>query len=134
VNTTSKYTPLNYGLFVEIMFRTCILDNTTNWWVFNNDTQIINCLTNSYVFQYSVIDDEAHEQDIKSYQDEERKMRTICIPKNLLSLENMFDLQTKFRRPANPNTNNSTMMHFLVNLGTRQQPKYINMGTFYSRE
>jgi hypothetical protein len=29
----------------------------------------------------------------------------------------------------NTKTNNSTMMHVLVNLGTLEQPKYINPGT-----
>jgi hypothetical protein len=47
----------------------------------------------------------------------------------VLSLEKLFDLQTKFRKLMNPKMNNSTMMHFLVNLGTLEQPKYINLGT-----
>jgi hypothetical protein len=114
---------------IEIMFRPSIPDNVMNWRVFNNDTQIINFLTSSDVFQESVIDDEAHEQDLQSYRDEASKMKTNCIPKNVLSLEKLFDLQTKFRRPTNPKTNSSTMMHFLVNLGTPEQPKYINLGT-----
>jgi hypothetical protein len=54
------------------------------------------------------------------------------IPKNVLSLENMLNLYTKFKRHANPKTNSSTMMHSLVNLGTLEQPKYVNLGTFYS--
>jgi len=33
----------------------------------------------------------------------------------------------------NLKTNNSTMMYFLVNLSTRVQPKFINLGTCYSK-
>jgi hypothetical protein len=66
-NATSRYTPLNDGFSVEIMFRPSIPDNVTNWRVFNNDIQIINFLTSSDVFQDSVIDDEAHEQDLQNY-------------------------------------------------------------------
>jgi hypothetical protein len=87
-NATSKYTPLNDGFFVEIMYRPSIPDNIMNLRVFNNDTQIINFLTNSDVFQESVIDDEAHEQELQSYQDEANKIKTNSIPKSMLSLEN----------------------------------------------
>jgi hypothetical protein len=50
------------------------------------------------------------------------KIKENCIPKNVLSLEKLFDLQTKFIKPMNMKTNNSTMMHFLVNLGTLNNP------------
>jgi hypothetical protein len=133
-NATSRFIPPNDGFSIEIIFRPSILDNVTNWRVFNNDTQIINFLTSFDVFQDSVIDDEAHEQDLQDYRDESSKTKANCIPKNVLSLEKLFDLQTKFRRLMNPKTNNSTMMHFLVNLGTPEQPKYINLGTCCSEE
>jgi hypothetical protein len=76
-----------------------------------------------------VIDDETHQQDLQNYRDETSKVKENCVPKNVLTLEKLFDLQTKFRRHANPKTNSSTMMHFLVNLGTSEQPKYVNLGT-----
>jgi hypothetical protein len=56
--------PLNDGFLAEIIFRPSIPDNVMNWRVFNNDIQIINFLTILDVFQESIIDDEAHEQDI----------------------------------------------------------------------
>jgi hypothetical protein len=123
------FMPLNDGFSVEIMFRPSIPDNVMNWRVFNNDTQIINFLTSSNVFQDSVIDDEAHEQDLQNYRDEASKVKENCIPRNVLSLEKLFNLQTKFKKLMNPKMKNSTMMHFLVNLGTPEQPKYINLGT-----
>jgi hypothetical protein len=58
-NTTSKYTPINDGFYVEITFRPSIPDKFTIWRVLNNDTQIINFLTISDVFQAYVIDDES---------------------------------------------------------------------------
>jgi hypothetical protein len=131
-NATSKYTPLNDGFFVEIMYKHFVPDKITNWRVFNNDTQIINFLTNSDVFQESVIDDEAHEQELHTYRDEVGKIKTNSIPKSVLLIEKLFDLQTKFRRPTNPKTNSSTTMHFAFNLGTYEQPKYKNLGTYCS--
>jgi hypothetical protein len=91
-NAAFRYTPLNDDFSVEIMFRPSILDNVMNWRVFNNDTQIINFLTNSDVFQDSVIDDEVHEQNLQNYCDEASKVKTHCIPRNVLSLKKLFDL------------------------------------------
>jgi hypothetical protein len=76
-----------------------------------------------------VIDDQIHQQDLQNYQDEARKVKENCILKNVLTFDKLFDLQTKFRMHANTNTNSSTMMHFIVNLGTFEQPKYVNLGT-----
>jgi hypothetical protein len=112
-----------------MMFRPSIPDNITNWRVFDSDTQIINFLTSSDTFQDAVIDDETHQQELQTYREEANKVKTNCVPKNVLTLEKLFDLQSKFRRPTNPKTNSSTMMHFLVNLGTSEQPKYVNLGT-----
>jgi len=63
-----------------------------NWWVFNKDTQIINFLTSLDVFQDYVIDDEIHQQDPQNYWDEASKFKANCVPKNVLTLEKLFDL------------------------------------------
>jgi len=76
-----------------------------------------------------MIDDETHQQELQTYQYEAGKVKANCVPNNVLTLEKLFYLQLKFRRPANPKINSLTMMHFLVNLGTYEQPKYINLGT-----
>jgi hypothetical protein len=73
------------------------LDNVTNWRVFNDDSQIIDFLTNTDIFQDSVIDDEVHKHNLQDYQDEASKIKANCIPRSVLSLEKLFDLQTKFR-------------------------------------
>jgi hypothetical protein len=101
----SRYTPLNNGFFVKIISRPSIPDNIMNWRVFNNITQIINFLTSLDVFQDYVIDDKIHQQDLQNFQDEASKVKANFIPNNVLTLKNLFDLQTKLKRPANPNTN-----------------------------
>jgi len=108
--------PPDDGFLIEMMFMPFVLDNVTSWRVFNNDSQIINFLTSSDTFQDSVIDDETHQQELQAYQEETNKVKTNCVPKNVLTLEKLFDLQSKFKRPSNMKTNTSTMMHFLVNL------------------
>ena len=40
----------------------------------------------------------------------------------------MFDLNNKFRKPANVKTNSSYMQYELINLGTEDEPKYVNLG------
>ena len=50
------------------------------------------------------------------------------MPKGVRTLEGMFDLQNKFRKPSNVKTNSSTMKYELVNLGLEAEPKYVNLG------
>jgi hypothetical protein len=76
-----------------------------------------------------VIDDEVHQQELQTYREETNKVKTNCVTNNILTLETLFDLKSKFRRPTNKKTNNSSMIHFLVNLVTSEQPKYVNLGT-----
>lgn len=49
----------------ELIYRTSVLDNVTNWRVFNDDEQIINFLTMEDTFKDSVIDEEKHDAEIK---------------------------------------------------------------------
>ena len=54
---------------VELIYMTLILDNITNWRIFEDDEQIINFLHSEDTFKGSVIDDEQHEallQDLAS--------------------------------------------------------------------
>ena len=54
------------------------------------------------------------------------------MPKGVRSLEGMFDLHNKFKKPANINTNSSSMQYKLINLGTEAEPKYVNLGKCFS--
>ena len=50
------------------------------------------------------------------------------VPKGFRTLENMFDLNEKFRRPANVKTHSSTLQFKLIKLGTETDPKFVNLG------
>ena len=54
------------------------------------------------------------------------------IPKGVRKLEGMFDLNNKFRRPANVKMDSSSMQFELINLGSEAEPKYVNLGKCYS--
>jgi hypothetical protein len=51
------------------------------------------------------------------------------IPKKVLTLEKLYDLQSRFQGSVNVKTNNSSMNYELINLGTVENPKNINLGT-----
>jgi hypothetical protein len=53
------------------------------------------------------------------------------IQKGVLTLEKLFELQSKFKSVVNAKMNRYTMMHRLINLGTHKSPKFINLGTCY---
>ena len=40
----------------------------------------------------------------------------------------MFELNSKFRRPTNVKTHSSSLQFKLINLGTKVEPKYVNLG------
>ena len=44
----------------------------------------------------------------------------------------MFDMETKFRRPANVKTHSSYLQFELINIGSEAEPKYVNLGKFCS--
>ena len=50
------------------------------------------------------------------------------MPKNIIKLERLFDLQDKFKRPTNTNTSISSLRYEAVNLGTEKNPQTINLG------
>ena len=87
--------------------------------MFDDDRQIIECLTNDETFKGAIIDDEEHQAELKFDN---------FIPKGVRTLERMFDLNEKFRRPANVKTHSSSLQFKLINLGTKMKPKYVNLG------
>ena len=50
------------------------------------------------------------------------------IPKGVRTLERMFDLNEKFRRPENMKTHSSSLQFELINLGTETNHKYVILG------
>lgn len=113
---------------VELLFKPSIPDNIMNWRVFNDDSWILNFLTSVSTFKDGVIDNEKHEENIQECRDETSDTEAILVPKSVLSLEKLFDLQSKFRTIVKAKTNSAIMTHTLINLGTPKNPKF-NLGT-----
>ena len=92
--------PTNNRCSVELLFRPSVPDMITNLQVFDDDQKIIECLTNDEIFKGAIIDDEEDQAELK-YDN--------FIPKGVRTLEIMFDLNEKFRRPANVKTHSSSL-------------------------
>ena len=58
--SAARLVPTNNRCSVELLFRPSVLDMITNLRVFDDDQQIIECLTNDEVFKGVIIDDEEH--------------------------------------------------------------------------
>ena len=58
----------------------------------------------------------------------EMQIKENFMPKEVRTLEGMFDLQNKLWKLANVNMNNSSMQSEFVNLGSGAEPKYVNLG------
>ena len=56
------------------------------------------------------------------------------IPKSVISMENFYDLQYKFRQTINCKTQSSTLNHTPVNLGIEHEPRFINLGIHCSHD
>ena len=76
-------------------------------------------MTNGETFKGAIIDNEEHQGELKFDN---------FIPKGVRTLERMFDLNEKFRRPVNVKTQSSSLQFELINLGTEIEPKYVNLG------
>ena len=105
-----------------MIYRSSIPDNITNWRVFEDDEHIIILLHLEDTFKGSVIDDEQHEALLQALASEENNENSNGMPKNIIKMEKLFNLQDKFRRLANTKTRNSSLLYEVVNLGTEQNP------------
>ena len=77
--------------------------------VFDDDQQILECLMNDDTIKGSIIDYEEHQANLQNGN---------FIPKGVITLEQMFDLDNKFRKPANVKTHSSSLQLELINLGS----------------
>ena len=50
------------------------------------------------------------------------------MPKGIVSLEKLFDLQNRFRGTPNMKVQSSILVHQQVNFGTEKDPKFVNLG------
>ena len=96
--------------------------------MFDDDEQIIDFLTNDETFKELVIDDEEHHASLQNGE----VAKGNFMPRGVRTLERMFDLNRKFIKPSNIKTNNSSMQYEQINLGTKVDPKYVNLGKCFS--
>jgi hypothetical protein len=66
----------------------------------------------------SVIDDEQHEALLQASASKENPEHSNGMPKNIVRMEKLFDLQDKFRRPSNTKTSSSSLLYEAMNLST----------------
>ena len=77
---------------IELIYRSLIPDNITNWRVFEDDNQIIKFLHSKDTFRGSLIDDEQHEALLRASASEEKPDHNNTMPKNIVRLEKLFNL------------------------------------------
>ena len=82
-------------------------------------------MLNTDVFKDTVIEEEDHD---RALQEELGDRKENPIPKGIVSLEKLFDLQNRFRGPPNTKVQSSTLAHRKINLGTDKDPKLVNLG------
>ena len=63
--SAARLVPSNNRCSVELLFRPSVPDMITNLRVFDDDQQIIECLTNDETFKGEIIDDEEHQAEFK---------------------------------------------------------------------
>ena len=105
------------SFFVELIYKSSIPNNITNWRIFEDDEHIINLLHSKDTFKGSVIDDDQHESLLQASTSEEKPEHSNGMPKNIVRLEKLFDLQDKFRRPTSTKTSSSSLLYEAMNLG-----------------
>ena len=99
-----------------------------NWRVFKDDEKIINFLHLEDTFKGSVIDDEHHESLLQASTSEENPGHSNGMPKNIIRLEKLFNIQDKFIRLTNTKTRSFSLLYEAMNLGTEKNPHNINLG------
>jgi ribonuclease HI len=126
---------------IELLFMPSIPDNITNWRVFDDDQEIINFLHMEDTFQGVVIDEGTHDENLCNFMvisdprsSESTSDMVKSIPRSIVRLERFYDLHDKFRGSINCKTNSSFLTYETVNLGTKDNPQNINLGTGCSEQ
>ena len=95
-NAASKICPsddFSHDQFsIELIYRSSIPNNITNWRIFEDDEQIINFLHSEDNFNGSIIDDEQLEALLQVLASEDKPKYNNVIPKNIIRMEKFFYL------------------------------------------
>jgi hypothetical protein len=121
---------------VELLYRPSIPNNVTNWRVFDEDKQIIGFLHQEDTVKDSIIEEYQNDREINANilvsinqsMDKDKPSQINNIPKSVIRLEKLYDLQDKFKKVTNCNTNNSSMHFEVINLGFEKMPQTIKLG------
>jgi ribonuclease HI len=144
-NVASKLLPvddLSPSTFsVELLFRPSVPNNITSWRVFEDDQQIINFLHMEETFQGAVIDEQTHDDNLRDFTvipnpkpPEDLSDMVNFIPKSVVRLEKFYDFEDKLKKTVNCKTNSSSLTYEKVNLGTNENPQFINLGLGCSKQ
>ena len=63
--SAARLVPTNNRCSIELLFRPYVPDNITNTRLFDDDQQILECLTNNDTFKGAIIDDEEHQAKLE---------------------------------------------------------------------
>jgi len=83
-------------------------------------------MVNVHVFKYATIEEDEHEHAL---QEKSQAPKGNTMPKGIVSLEKLYDLQNRFRGPKNTKTRSLELTYEQVNLETPQDLKYTNLST-----
>lgn len=117
----------NNKYYFELIFRPSVPDNISNWQVSEGDDQILEFLHCEKTFKNAVIDEKEHEKCMNGSEDEEKYHPNI-IPRSVVKMEHFYDLHDKFQKLTNCKTHRSSMKYDSINLGTKEDPKNVNLG------
>ena len=117
--------------YVELIFRPSVPDNISNWKVFEDDKKILELLHYEKTFKNAIIDEEENDRLMNEREDEEKDQSNI-IPKSIVKMEHLYDLHDKLKKSTNYKMHSSSMKYESVNLGTKEDPKIINLSLGFS--
>jgi hypothetical protein len=107
-----------------------IPNNIINWRVFDDDHELINFLHLKDTFKDSIIDEGQNDILMNTDTNDDTKAAgpSNNIPRSVVMLEKLYDLQDKFKKVTNCNTNNSYLQFEIVNLVFKFSPQNDNLG------
>ena len=123
-NAATRFTPLRDGFSIEMIYKPSVPENVTNLRVFDDNQKVLDFMLNSEVFRDAIIEEDEHDQVLQETREERRENP---MPKGIVSLEKLFDLQNRFRGTPNTKVQSSILAHQQVNLGIDKDAKFFNL-------
>lgn len=121
---------------VELIYQPSVPDNSEFWQVFENDKQINNFMQRVETFAATYFEGsdaeckESSPERVKELVDGVMQLKENKIPKGLVSLEHLFDRHDAYkkRKGDKPPEVQDVGGYEMINIGTEDDPKYINLG------